>query len=210
MNSSHFKAKQYEKALIESFIEIDKQLIKEWETELIAKGKAKKKEGGTTACVALITDNEIYVANCGDSRCVMSRGGNAIQMSIDHKLSSNIEKDRIVKAGGKIESGRINGTLGISRSLGDLQFKEDKKLKVEEQIVIPIPDVKVEELSRNIEFVVIACDGIWDCIGCQEVINFFVSNTKNKDKKLSEVIGDMFDKILPEVIDDNCMIECNS
>lgn len=207
MNSVNFKGKKYKEALIESFIEIDKQLIKAWEAELVAKGKAKKSEGGSTACVALITDGEIYVANCGDSRCVMNRSGNAIQMSVDHKLNSNIERNRILKAGGTIESGRINGILGIPRSLGDLHFKGNKKLKLEEQMVIPIPDVKVEKLILNVEFLVIACDGVWDCMGCQEVINFF---TANKDsKKWSETIGEMFDKILPEMIDENCRLTCN-
>eukprot|EP00826_Nyctotherus_ovalis_P033239 TRINITY_DN2683_c0_g2_i2.p1 TRINITY_DN2683_c0_g2~~TRINITY_DN2683_c0_g2_i2.p1 ORF type:complete len:182 (-),score=47.22 TRINITY_DN2683_c0_g2_i2:118-663(-) len=176
--------------------------MRELEMEIAAKGKARRCEAGSTACVALITASEIYVANCGDSRCVMSRSGNAIQMSVDHRISSSVEQKRILKAGGTIESGRINGRLGLPRSLGDLQFKDNKALQPHEQTVISLPDVKVETLTPSTEFVVIACDGVWDCMGCQEVVNYIAANTK---EKLSEVIGDMFDKILPEVIDENCM-----
>ena len=47
---------------------------------------------GCTACVALITETEIYCANAGDSRCVLSNSGKAIEMSIDHKPELSTEK----------------------------------------------------------------------------------------------------------------------
>lgn len=43
------------------------------------------KDSGCTAVVALLRGNELYVANAGDSRCVVSRNGTAIDMSVDHK-----------------------------------------------------------------------------------------------------------------------------
>ena len=59
------------------------------------------------------------MANAGDSRCVVSRGGKAIDMSIDHKPEDVEEKNRIVKAGGKVTpDGRVNGGLNLSRALG--------------------------------------------------------------------------------------------
>ena len=45
---------------------------------------------------------KIYVANAGDSRCVMGKGGEAVEMSIDHKPTSQVEIDRITKAGSMI------------------------------------------------------------------------------------------------------------
>ena len=63
------------------------------------------------------------VANAGDSRIVLSRGGKAIDLSVDHKPSLPGEIDRITKAGGWVsEQGRINGNLNLSRSLGDLRY----------------------------------------------------------------------------------------
>ena len=59
------------------------------------------------------------MANAGDSRCVLSRNGKAVDMSVDHKPEDNAERDRIQNAGGKITSdGRVNGGLNLSRALG--------------------------------------------------------------------------------------------
>jgi len=47
---------------------------------------------GCTACVALIVDNDIYCANSGDSRCVLSTKGEVFEMSHDHKPDNELEK----------------------------------------------------------------------------------------------------------------------
>ena len=36
---------------------------------------------GCTAVVTLLHDKQLFVANAGDSRCVVCRGGKAIEMS---------------------------------------------------------------------------------------------------------------------------------
>lgn len=48
--------------------------------------------------VALIKDNTLVVANAGDSRCVCSRDGEAVAMTIDHKPTDKDELARISKA----------------------------------------------------------------------------------------------------------------
>nr|CAD7204196.1 unnamed protein product [Timema douglasi] len=76
-------------------------------------------DSGCTAVVALLKDQELYVANAGDSRCVVCRKGEAIEMSLDHKPEDDVEMERIVKAGGKVTGdGRVNGGLNLSRALG--------------------------------------------------------------------------------------------
>jgi len=50
---------------------------------------------GATACVAMIIDGKLICANAGDSRCVLSVGGSAFDMSIDHKPDLPTEKSRI-------------------------------------------------------------------------------------------------------------------
>jgi serine/threonine protein phosphatase PrpC len=79
---------------------------------------------GCTANVILIEDmKRIYVANAGDSRCVMGRAGRAIPLSFDHKPENDEERRRIEKAGSTITEGRVDGNLNLSRSLGDLKYK---------------------------------------------------------------------------------------
>ena len=42
----------------------------------------------------------IYCGNAGDSRCILSSKGKAVEMSYDHKPEDEIERNRITKAGG--------------------------------------------------------------------------------------------------------------
>ncbi len=77
-------------------------------------------DSGCTAVVALLRGRHLYVANAGDSRCVVSRGGKALDMSVDHKPEDDIERKRIEAAGGKVTlDGRVNGGLNLSRALGE-------------------------------------------------------------------------------------------
>ncbi|KAI8601573.1 phosphatase 2C-like domain-containing protein [Dissophora ornata] len=127
---------------------------------------------GSTAITATITDeNIVYVGNAGDSRAVLCSGGKGIALSTDHKPNNTDESIRIFSAGGFVESGRVNGVLGLSRALGDLAYKSNDILDPEEQIVTANPDVVEHKLTDNDEFLVLACDGIWDCMSSQKVVS---------------------------------------
>lgn len=61
----------------------------------------------------------MFVANAGDSRCVLCRDGVAVDLSVDHKPEDDSERTRIEAAGGKVTNdGRVNGGLNLSRALG--------------------------------------------------------------------------------------------
>jgi protein phosphatase 1G len=78
------------------------------------------KDSGCTAIVSLLVKNKLYVANAGDSRCVISMNGKANDLSKDHKPTDEAELKRILAAGGRVSSdGRINHGLNLSRSFGD-------------------------------------------------------------------------------------------
>lgn len=77
-------------------------------------------DSGTTAVVALIRGKQLIVANAGDSRCVVSESGKAVDMSYDHKPEDEVELARIKNAGGKVTmDGRVNGGLNLSRAIGE-------------------------------------------------------------------------------------------
>ncbi len=233
-NSPAFKAKNYKQALIDGFLGIDKRLETpegRKEFEAIAASIPTKNPGfgppegtdlasfvGCTACVALITKTEIYVANAGDSRCVLSKNGIAINMSEDHKPDLEAEKKRIEKAEGYVEDNRVNGVLNLSRSLGDLDYKHNPKLKQEEQMITAFPDVKVEKISNETDFLIIACDGVWDCLTSQKAVDY-VSERLNKSPfgspgktsvKLSKIIEDMMDSIIASDIDEKGGLGCDN
>lgn len=127
---------------------------------------------GATAICTLIKDGKIYCGNVGDSRAVASVNGRADPLSIDHKPSNELESKRIVAAGGWVEFNRVNGNLALSRALGDFVFKRNEKKGAKEQIVTAFPDVQVRDLVDDLEFIVLACDGIWDVLTSEEVIDF--------------------------------------
>lgn len=64
----------------------------------------------------------LYVANVGDSRCVLATGGKkAFAMTTDHLPKNEPEAARIYKAGGFISiDGRLNYDINMSRSFGNL------------------------------------------------------------------------------------------
>lgn len=161
---------------------------------------------GCTACVCILTKDEVICANSGDSRGVLSRKGVAVALSHDHKPDNPEEKERITKAGGFVEENRVKGMLNLSRALGDLEYKLDSDLAVEDQMITCVPDIHVEKIDKHAEFLIIACDGIWDCLSNQDAVDFVKETASNLKKKsgssfkLSFIIEKMFDKIIAEDI----------
>uniref|UniRef100_A0A5B6Z0A5 protein-serine/threonine phosphatase n=1 Tax=Davidia involucrata TaxID=16924 RepID=A0A5B6Z0A5_DAVIN len=150
---------------------------------------------GSTACVAIIRNNQLLVANAGDSRCVISRKGQAYNLSRDHKPDLEIERERILKAGGFIHAGRVNGSLNLARAIGDMEFKQNKFLPAEKQIVTASPDINTVELCEDDDFIVLACDGIWDCMSSQQLVDF-VHEQLNSESRLSVVCERVLDRCL--------------
>jgi protein phosphatase 1G len=133
-------------------------------------------QAGTTAVVALLSKETVYVANAGDSRAVLSRANQAVPLSQDHKPAAVTERERIIAAGGFVsEIGgicRVNGNLSLSRAIGDLRYKQNRDLHPSQQIVTATPDVHRVELTPEDQFIVLACDGIWDVMSNQQVVDF--------------------------------------
>lgn len=136
-------------------------------------------QAGCTATVALITPNEIYCCNAGDSRTVLSKGKQAVDLSVDHKPDDAEEHRRIVAANGFVEDSRVNGMLALSRALGDFEYKNNRSLKAKDQAVTAFPDVKCVQITQDTEFILLACDGIWDVMTSQVGINFIHKNVYN-------------------------------
>nr|CAC09510.2 H0711G06.16 [Oryza sativa]CAH67547.1 H0311C03.1 [Oryza sativa] len=139
---------------------------------------------GCTACVVLIRNTQIVVGNAGDARCVISRNGQAIALSNDHKPNFPEETQRIVAAGGSVSfsrgSHRVNNGIAVSRAIGiaymfvggDLSYKNNKKLRPEQQLLTCSPEIRADQLTDDTEFLVIACDGVWDVLANQAVVDF--------------------------------------
>ena len=154
---------------------------------------------GCTACVMSVdeTKKKLYFANAGDSRVVMCKKGVAYAQSEDHKPDMKSEKDRILNAEGWVTDGRVKGNLNLTRGFGDLEYKQNKKLKPEEQMITANPDIKEVNFEDDIEFVIIGCDGIWDCLKNQEACDFVSKKLKeNPEIKVSKIVEEILDSII--------------
>ncbi|KAH9626956.1 hypothetical protein KSS87_005725 [Heliosperma pusillum] len=119
---------------------------------------------GTTALTALIFERTMLIANAGDCRAVLGRRGKAVELSKDHKPNCSSEKLRIEKLGGVVYDGYLNGQLSVARALGDWHMKGPKgsafPLSAE-------PELKEAVLTEDDEFLLLACDGLWDVMSSQ-------------------------------------------
>lgn len=120
----------------------------------------------------------LYTANAGDARVVLSRSGKALRLSYDHKGSDRSEGQRVQQAGGTILNNRVNGVLAVTRALGDAYMKDlvTGHPYTTETVLIPGED----------EFVILACDGLWDVCTDQQAVDLIrdVPNEKLASKIL--------------------------
>jgi serine/threonine protein kinase/serine/threonine protein phosphatase PrpC/CRP-like cAMP-binding protein len=125
----------------------------------------------------------VTCANVGDSRAVLCRRGVAVELSKDHKCTRPDERRRIEAAGGWIAKDRLCGVLAVTRAYGDI---EHKRLKGEcwgktfsGDTLISEPEFRTESLDPPVlgmpprdEFIIVACDGVWDVMTSQQAVNF--------------------------------------
>jgi len=144
------------------------------QNELKTKHKSKASKCGSTCLVVIHykspDDGNYYInlMNTGDSRCVICRDNIAIPLSLDHKPHWPIERGRIQNLGGNVifdgEDYRIKD-LSVSRAFGDIDA---------EPYVTHVPQICRYKLEKNDKFIVMGCDGLWDKLSTQEVVNFIL------------------------------------
>lgn len=143
----------------------------------------------------MVTKDSIYIANAGDCRAVaVTYSGSVKQITKDHKPHDADEEARIHRAGGYVENGRVNGCLNLSRALGDLEFKANKDLSIDEQAITPLPDVI--KLSRNdLFFIVMCCDGVWECKSNDNMAEWIRRHLEDR-VSLGKTLEGLFDEIV--------------
>eukprot|EP00358_Blepharisma_japonicum_P006536 CAMPEP_0202943876 /NCGR_PEP_ID=MMETSP1395-20130829/4482_1 /ASSEMBLY_ACC=CAM_ASM_000871 /TAXON_ID=5961 /ORGANISM="Blepharisma japonicum, Strain Stock R1072" /LENGTH=268 /DNA_ID=CAMNT_0049641917 /DNA_START=54 /DNA_END=857 /DNA_ORIENTATION=+ len=220
LNNASYRQGRIDIALQETYLRLDElQNTQDGIKELIRISK-KLPEGspvnpdelivqaGCTAVTALIKGNQLYVANAGDSRCVLCRDGVAIDLSIDHKPDLPEEKNRIYRADGMVEDGRVMGNLNLSRSIGDLEYKTNLSIPQREQMISAFPDVRKETLGPRDEFIVLACDGVWDMLTSQQCVNFI--RERIHAKPLQQIIEEILDRCLSPSVGANAGLGCDN
>ncbi|BDA43649.1 Protein phosphatase 2C homolog 3 [Coccomyxa sp. Obi] len=182
-------------ALESAFLAMDREIL----------DRARRESGRDGCCVlvAVRIGDYLWTAHAGDSRAVLSRGGRSLRLTEDHKPGLERERQRVVGAGGRVEfqrcwrvisggndddPGRRTG-LAVSRSFGDIEFKEPR-LFVER-----IPDVGRVQLLPEDSLIIMASDGLWDVLGDQQAVDIAHEAVKaDLQKGVMAQAGDMLAK----------------
>ncbi|KAJ8896008.1 hypothetical protein PR048_001349 [Dryococelus australis] len=142
----------------------------------------------------------VFVANCGDSRALLCRDGKPVFATCDHKPVLPAEKERIIRAGGSVMIQRVNGSLAVSRALGDYEYKNVEGRGPCEQLVSPEPEVSVMDWDEDRdEFLVLACDGVWDVMTNEDLCSFVRSRLAISND-LESIANQVIDTCLYKVI----------
>ncbi|KAJ1260651.1 hypothetical protein BS78_10G249400 [Paspalum vaginatum] len=151
------------------------------DSELLKADTSHHRDAGSTASTAILVGDRLVVANVGDSRAVICRGGDefhfvyaanlfnimlcgSIAVSRDHKPDQSDERQRIEEAGGFVMwagTWRVGGILAVSRAFGDKLLK---------QYVVADPEIKEEVVDSSLEFLILASDGLWDVVTNEEAV----------------------------------------
>ena len=152
-------------------------------------------KSGSCAIIILIVDTNIYIANVGDSRCLLSMndGHNYVEVTKDHKPNSPNEIIRIKKNGGSIYQSQtvinntdnndlngkiligpyrvLPGRLSVCRTIGDAESKLIK-FGGNPNVIICEPEIFYYDLKKeNIDFFILGCDGIYDQMTNEEILD---------------------------------------
>ena len=176
---------------------------------------------GATGIILFLGDKNIYIANAGNSRClVLDKEGKLVNSTKDHTMNVPEEKKRVELARSFNEEeekkkGEEQGHaeyLDSTRGFGDWEFKGNEWIDQKDQEVSVEPDI-LEVPMDNAQYLIMGSHGIFesgtndnenDDIVNTQISSFFYNEiTKNKDKPYSKIIEEYFVKLIPDKNDGN-------
>lgn len=141
---------------------------------------------GTTASVALVLGDKVWVANAGDSRTILWDGEKVVRMSADNKPENKKDLKTIKSLGGFVINNRVGGSLSVSRAIGDKELKVCLRGKWR-SFVSPeckITHYPLEQIQKD-GFILLACDGLWDVASdkqASDAVATCISNGESVDE----------------------------
>ncbi|KAK8899550.1 hypothetical protein M9Y10_001866 [Tritrichomonas musculus] len=110
---------------------------------------------GSTMAIAIVVDDIIFTANLGDTRIVLTNQSGAVKrVTYDHRATDPVECSYVEERGGMVYNGRVNGSLMLTRCLGDGSLSPYLSQK---------PFMTKTPRKDGI-IMIIACDGVWDVL----------------------------------------------
>lgn len=132
---------------------------------------------GSTANIALIINDHVWIANIGDARAILSLPDSYKQLSEDAKPDDRRYKRSIEKRGGKVtytDAYRINGIHAVGRAFGD-HSNRGRTNKCSVPHAPKITKTSIKDLPAN-SSLLIGCDGVWDVATTPQVSAYIQQN----------------------------------
>jgi len=198
-----FKEGKIVDAMTGAFADVDKLILNVDEK--------KARQSGATALCAVMTDNKLYVANLGDSEGILCKTANkqltsrVIELTYPHKATNKDEQKRILDAGGRIIQKRVCGSLAVTRGLGDYDFKIPFVPKGHQDYVSRVPYFSEMEVDADCEFMVLACDGLWDVVSHKRAAEI-VDKVRRKGRSAQEACEALITESLDRETTDNVSV----
>uniref|UniRef100_A0A7S1XI08 PPM-type phosphatase domain-containing protein n=1 Tax=Erythrolobus australicus TaxID=1077150 RepID=A0A7S1XI08_9RHOD len=127
---------------------------------------------GSTASVVWIRSGVLHVASVGDSKAVLATNdGRAVELTRDHRATSDDEVAQVEGRGGFVLMNRVNGVLAVSRAIGDHSLKP---------VISAEPDVLSRAVASGDELLILASDGLWDVMPSQQAVDLALGRYRNE------------------------------
>ncbi|KAK7368700.1 hypothetical protein VNO80_10728 [Phaseolus coccineus] len=146
----------------------------------ILENVADSRGGSTAVAVILVNGVKLLVTNVGDSRAISCKNGRAKPLTVDHDPEK--EKTLVESRGGFVSKRpgnvpRVDGQLAMTRAFGDGKLKEH---------ITAEPDVSIQNIDEDTEFIILASDGLWKVMTNQEACDCIknVDGAQKASKKL--------------------------
>lgn len=119
---------------------------------------------GSTALLAMVIGGALFVASTGDSRCVLSDGGEVVQLSDDAKPGKPAFRKGVLSRGGQVKGERVGGILGTARAFGDRFVPAITARPMIRKYILPKDADRPQRL-------ILGCDGLFDVVGSKEAVD---------------------------------------
>lgn len=158
-----------DEALRDSFLGMDEQLLEHLQQnqpQAQVPTSSYALSSGCVTCIAIVCGKVIRIANLGDCRALLCCGGEIKLLTEDHRPEVNeAERDRLEQLGVEVSSdGYLHGRIGVSRAFGDWAWNAHEKCKG----IMCLPEVHEAEVGDDTEFLLLACDGIFEKMTTKE------------------------------------------
>lgn len=162
---------------------------------------------GSTCTILILHTNTLYICNIGDSKAILIDSQNQVhKLTVDHKPSDPLEKERIIKSGGEIKqlnnetshrifvkNMRIPG-ISVSRAFGD---------SIAQTIGVTVdPEISKRTVGENDLFLVVSSDGVWEFLTDINVMDIIINSTEQPASALVNMAWDKWIEIEVDAVDD--------